>query len=90
MKARVGDGLEDLGVVERLGLVDLVAAGHAAGVVVAPAVVMLLDVGEDVFLHHAGVIDVVEHLDPRRADAMHQADAPLRRVGHVVLVIVPS
>ena len=86
--ARVHDRLHDLAVVQRLRVVDLVAAGHASGVEVAPAVGVLLHVFHDVLLHHAGVVDVVEHLDPRRADAMHKGHAPLRRVGHVVLVIV--
>ena len=45
------------------------------------------DGGDDVALHDLHVVDVVEQLDPRRADALHDLDAPRGVIGLVVVMV---
>ena len=40
-----------------------------------------------VAFHDLHVVDVVEQLEPRRADFLHELDAPGRVIAHVVVVI---
>ena len=68
LEAHLGDGLGDGSVVQLLGVVDLVPAGVAAGVVVAVVLAVRLDRADHVPLHDLHVVDVVEQLEVPRAD----------------------
>ena len=85
--AGLHDGLHDRRVVDLLGVVDLVPAGHAAGVVMADVLVVLPDGGDDVALHDLHVVDVVEQLEPLGAHLLADLDAPRGVVAHVVGVV---
>src|SRR4051812_18862823 len=63
LEADAGDGPGDGLVVQLLGLVELVAARVAAGVVVAEGVVVLLDRADHVAFHDLHVVDVIEQLE---------------------------
>src|SRR5712691_389288 len=94
-EAGVGDGRADRPPLQLLRLVELVAPGHAAGVVVADELVVRLrgrprvatDGADDVALHDLHVIDVEQHLHLRRADRLHDLEAVGRPVAQVVLVV---
>src|SRR6185436_17480575 len=75
-EALVRDGLADGGVLELLGLVELVAAGDAAGVVVADVLEVVGDRADHVALHDLHVVDVVEELEAGRGDGLDQLDPP--------------
>ncbi len=84
------DRANDRRIIELLAVVDLRATGHAARVVVTDVFVKLADSPHAVALHDLHVIDVVEQLEPVRADRLAKLDAPLRVVAHVVLVVHPA
>src|SRR5262249_830147 len=74
-------------VIQVLGVVDLVPAGHAAGVVVGDVLLILADGGDHVAFHDLHVIDVVQQPKARRAKLLDQLHAPRRLVVHVIFVI---
>ena len=86
-EAGLDDGLHHGRIMNLLGVVDLVAAGHAAGVVMSEVLVMFLNGGDEVALHDLHVIDVVEQLESLRADTLAQLDAPRGLIALVVGVI---
>src|SRR5262249_52304635 len=67
------DGADDRRVVQLLRLIDLVAAGVAARVVVGDVVLVVAEGADDVPLHVLHVVDVVEQLEARRADHATEA-----------------
>ena len=86
-EARVGDRLHHATVVQLLRVVDLGAAGHAAGVIVRDVLRVGANRRDDVAFHDLHVVDVVQQLEARRRDALHDLHGPRRVVGLVVLVI---
>ena len=60
-----GDAAHDSIPLHFLGAVELVTAGHAAGVEVTDPVNVLLNGADQVTFHDLHVIDVVEQLDAR-------------------------
>src|ERR1019366_7238317 len=84
---QVRDGLRDGAPVELLGVVELVAAGDAAGVEVADVLNVLADGADDIAFHDLHVVDVVEQLYARRAHGLDHFDAPTGVVALVVLVV---
>src|ERR1019366_2669948 len=84
---QVGDGLGDKPVVQFLGLVDFLASRIAAGVEVPDPLYVVADVAHDIAIHDLGVIDIVENLDARRIDALHDVHAPGDVVEHVIFVV---
>src|ERR1019366_2847297 len=83
----VGNGLGDEPVVQFLGLVDFLAPRIAAGVEVPDPLYVVADVAHDIAIHDLGVIDIVENLDARRIDALHDVHAPGDVVEHVIFVV---
>ena len=79
--------LRDGAPVQFLRVVELVPAGHAAGVEVGDVLDVVADGADDVALHDLHVVDVVEQLHARRVHALHHLDAPRGVVALVVLVI---
>src|ERR1017187_4206423 len=86
-EVQVGDGLGDEPVVQFLRLVDFLAPRIAAGVEVPDPLYMVANVAHDIAVHNLGVIDIVEDLDARRIDALHDVHAPGDVVEHVVFVV---
>ena len=70
-----------------LRVVELVAAGDAAGMEVADVLDVFADGADDVAFHDLHVVDVVEQLDARRIHRLHHLDAPCGVVALVVLVV---
>ena len=76
VKSGIGDGFSNRWVVNFLGLVDLVAARIASGVVMAEILVVVLDGANDVSFHDLHVVDVVEQFEMVACDLFAQFDAP--------------
>ena len=57
------------------------------GVVMADVTVVFLDRADDITLHDLHVVNIVEELEPFRAHALHELDAPSGVIAHVILVI---
>src|SRR5207249_6085762 len=87
LEARVGDGRRDGVPVELLRAVQLVAAGHAPGMEVGDVVPVGADRADHVAFHDLHVVDVVQQLDARRIDRLHDGDAERRVVSLVIRVV---
>ena len=85
--AGFGNGAHDGRVVDLLGLVQVVATGVAGRVEVPYVADVVPDGPDQVAFHDLHVIDVVEQLDPRRADTLADGHAPLGAVALIVRVV---
>src|SRR5271165_738205 len=83
--AEAGDGLRDEAVVELLRVIDLMTAGHAAGVEMPDPLEILLDVAADVAVHDLQMINVAKNLDTRRIDALDNVDSPGEMIADLIL-----
>src|SRR5512146_445855 len=83
----IGDRLHDSMVVQLLRLVDLVATGHATSVEMGDVLDVRANRADHVAFHDLHVIDVVEQLDARRSDALHDLHAERRVIGLIVVMI---
>ena len=90
LEACIENRLHHRRIIDLLRVIDLVAARHAARVVVGDVGMEFLDPHDQVALHDLHVIDVVEQLESFGADAFAQFHAPLGVVALVVLVIHPA
>ena len=81
------DGAHDSGVIDLLGVVDLVAAGDTAGVVVSDASLIFFNSGHEVAFHDLHVVDVVEQLESLRAYRIAKCRTPWGFVALVVRVV---
>ena len=82
--ARIEDRAHDGGPLQLLRRVELVAARHAAGVIVGDPLRVLLDRPDDVALHDLHVVDVVQELDPGRVHGLHHLHPEIRAVSLIV------
>src|SRR5439155_9408495 len=62
-EASLDDGLHDRGIIQLLGVVDLVPAGHTPGVIVGDVLMVLADRADDIALHDLHVVDVIKELE---------------------------
>src|SRR5208337_1337108 len=58
--SQAGDGLRDESVIQLLRIVDLMPAGHAAGVEVRDPLEVLLDIPANIAVHDLRVINVIQ------------------------------
>src|SRR5258708_5801140 len=65
-EARIGDGAGDGVIIQLLGVVQLMASGHAPGMEVPDMTGVLADRANHIPLHYLHVIEVVQQLHPRR------------------------
>jgi len=87
LKTGGDDGFHDRGIVQLLGFVDLIAAGDAAGVVVAEVLMVLLDRPDDIAFHDLHVVDVVRSLKRSEPTALQSSTPHAVWVAHIILVV---
>ena len=87
METGLANGSDDGGVIEFLGMVDFVAAGVAAGVVVAEVLVKIADGADDVAFHDLHVVDVVEEFEVGVGESFAERGAPCGVIALVVGMI---
>src|SRR5271165_3772513 len=85
--AGIGDAAHYPVILDLLVVIELVAAGNAAGVEVPEDSDVGGDGRDEISFHDLHVVDVVEQLDVRRVDFVHYGRAPGGAIGHVVLVV---
>src|SRR5271165_1084628 len=85
--ACIGDAAHHGVILDLLVVIELVAAGNAAGVEVPEDSDVGGDGRDEISFHDLHVVDVVEQLDVRRVDFVHYGRAPGGAIGHIVLVV---
>jgi hypothetical protein len=74
-RTQVRDGLGDEAVVNLLGLVDFVATGNTAGVIVGDPLIIVPDIGADIAVHDLHVVDRKQQLHAGRIHALAHIDS---------------
>src|ERR1035437_6072394 len=85
-EAGVKNGLHNPRVVQLLGVVNLAAPGHAAGVVVVEETVVFANGVADIPVHDLHVKNVIKDFEPFGADSLDKFDAPCDVVSLVVMM----